>query len=104
MTIHRAASLERARTLAARAFGESVVLRRGATALAAQNCQIMNINGRSRRSDESTLAVATPELHGSSQMDVAEGDRFTLDGTVYEVIFVRPERITQTIADIEARH
>lgn len=40
-------------------------------------------------------------LHGPMAMDIAVDDRFTFDGTLFRVRFVRPDRRVATVADLE---
>ena len=52
-----------------------------------------------RAADPGTAAL----LFGHHDMDVAQGDRLTLNGAVYEVVFIHPERDVETVCNLEAR-
>jgi hypothetical protein len=81
----------------------SIVIRRGETTVAAQTVRIARIRrgleflsgqGKEHRAD----AIAM----GDTTFDVAIGDRFTDQGTLYEVIFVRPNRDAAIVAEVRA--
>ena len=82
----------------------SLELRRGATTLSAQACRV---RVGSSRSDPETSGQAGSEARGRAvvwgavDMDVAVEDRFTQDGVLYRVTFVRPGRTVATWADCE---
>jgi len=81
----------------------SVVIRRGETTLAAQTVRIARvgrgyrfISGQGREDRANVLAM------GDTTFDVKVDDRFTHEGTVYQVIFVRPNRDAAITAEAVA--
>lgn len=85
-------------------IGEAITIRRGNSTLSSQNVRIARPQtprnssvegGRSMR--QSVLLV------GDTSLDVAVDDRFNdQNGTLYEVVFVRPNRQIDTVAECEA--
>lgn len=81
-----------------------LTLRRDGETLSAQACRV---RVESSRGEPSTVGQAGAEargravLWGATTLDVAVEDRFTLDGVLYRVTFVRPGRSVATWADCE---
>lgn len=78
----------------------SLALRRGETTLAAQTVRIARLRNASRSQTEAgrewrggVVVVGAPGL------DIQVDDRFTVEGSVYRVQFVRPNRDTGTQAE-----
>lgn len=94
---------QRKRALGMR-YDTSLVLRRGATTLAAQSVaiHIPPRVARERLTESGEAAQADVEVWGSVALDIQRGDRFTWDGTLCEVTFVRPGREAATIAEAVA--
>lgn len=71
----------------------SVVLRRGATTLPAQTVRVERANSRYSRMQNSASGEETRidiVVVGGITFDVQKDDRFTIDGTAYRVVSVRP--------------
>ncbi|KKM08399.1 hypothetical protein SY88_23710 [Clostridiales bacterium PH28_bin88] len=81
-----------------------VTLRRGSQTLAAQGARIVRSGPRAQqaRANASSAARAMVIVYGTPEMDIRRGDRFTLEGTLFEVGFVRPSRLVGTVAEAEA--
>lgn len=85
-------------------IGEAIVIRRGAATLASQNVRL------TRPQSPRTVAVEGGRsmrqnilVTGGTSLDIAVGDRFNdQNGTLYEVVFVRPNRQIDTVAEAEA--
>ena len=78
----------------------SIVIRRGEASLAAQTVRIArvgrgyrSVSGQGREGRADVLAM------GDATFDVQVADRFTDEGTVYEVIFVRPNKDAAVVAE-----
>lgn len=81
-------------------FVVPVAFRRGATTLAAQHVALVALKGASeRRSEGGRASHADVEVWGLPTLDVAVGDRFTWNGAVCEIVFVRQERVAATVAE-----
>ena len=81
----------------------SIVIRRADTTLAAQTVRIAGAS-TGRKSDslgaqESRSGVI---VAGDTSFDVQADDRFTHDGILYRVIFVRPNKTVRIVAEAEA--
>jgi hypothetical protein len=82
----------------------SLVLRRGATTLAAQSGRIVRDEvAREPRSEAGQTAIGRALIYGGPAMNIARGDRLTFGGMLYEVTFVRPDRTVETVAEAEAQ-
>jgi hypothetical protein len=80
----------------------SIVMRRGETSLAAQTVRIARLSSGSRfRSEAGAESRGGMLVSGAPDLDVALDDRFTLEGAVYRIKFVRPNRDTGTQAEAE---
>lgn len=79
----------------------SVVIRRGSTALAAQSVRVARAGAGATRADGGSAEQWTQRVVvlGAVGLDIATGDRFTVDGDLYEVDFVRPNRTAATMAE-----
>jgi len=103
MAIVTAADLEQIAAIRAEILADrpaSLAFRRGDTTLAAQTVRIARLKNASRSQTEAgrewrggVMVVGAPDL------DVAVDDRFTLEGSLYRVTFVRPNRDTGTQAE-----
>jgi hypothetical protein len=83
----------------------SIVIRRGATSLAAQVVRIARQGGsmaQQRDSAGAQQAIGRVMLLGPTTFDVQPEDRFTVDGLLYQVRFVRPNRRAAVVAEAEA--
>ena len=81
----------------------SLVLRRGATTLAAQLGRIVRDEvAREPRTDAGQANQARALIYGAPTMQIAVGDRLTYGAVLYEVTFVRPDRTVETVAEAEA--
>ena len=82
----------------------SVILRRGETTLAAQTARVerAGTSARQRASEGGGRAAGAITILGDVGLDIQVKDRFTLNGVLYEVTFVRPNRRSATIAEAEA--
>lgn len=79
---------------------QSIVLRRGRTTLAPQDFRVeLSGNEPDRLMSDGTQEQRSKALlDGEIDADVQPEDRFTLNGYVYQVIFVSPRRETGTLA------
>lgn len=93
--------MTRLSTLAARWHRVSVVIRRGATTLPAQSVRLSSSSGSRVGSNGLSEAQAGGIVQGAPTLDIQTDDRFTANGVVYRVVFVRPFRTHETIADVE---
>lgn len=86
----------------------SIALRRAETTLTAQMFRFAQKASSARSSgaggQTAGLAESTAPatLLGKTDADVQIGDRFTYAGKIWRVIFVRPDRRTGTMCDLEA--
>lgn len=81
---------------------ESIVLRRGDTALAAQTVRIARAGTAARRVDGGNAEQWEQRVVvlGAADLDIETGDRFNdTAGRLYEVDFVRPNRGAMTAAE-----
>lgn len=77
----------------------SIAIRRAGSTLAVQKVRIAgNGSGRVNDSDGATQAVGTVVVLGSRTLDIQVGDRFTSGGQLYEVEFVRTNRMIGIMA------
>lgn len=81
----------------------SIVIRRGATTLAAQTVRIarqgasgLRFAGAASEEVRGRVVVAGPPT-----LDIAPGDRFNAGGRLYRVVLVRPNRRASTLAEAE---
>ena len=80
----------------------SITLRRGSSTLTAQDVRIarMGQNSATRKDaggvEQSEQRVV---ILGAVDMNVKLGDRFTVDGDLYEVDFIRPNRRAAIVAE-----
>jgi head-tail adaptor len=79
----------------------SLVLRRGATTLAAQSFRVERKGNQSaqRGSAGAEQAETAVALLGAVTANIQAQDRFTLAGALYEVTLVHPNRLAGTQAD-----
>ncbi len=70
----------------------SVIIRRGATTLAAQTVRLERLKRATTEPDSGRAeeAVASVTIVGSTSLDIERGDRFNAFGYVYEVTAIRP--------------
>lgn len=89
------------------ANGSDVVLRRGATTLAAQRIVLAptgsagSSQGRRASGEAGREQRGTMALWGATTLDIQVDDRLTVASVLYRVVFVRPDRRVATIADLE---
>lgn len=81
-----------------------ITLRRGSDSLAAQQARIVRAGARAQqaRSSGGAAARAMVIVYGAPAMDIQPGDRFTLNGMLFEVVFIRPSRLVGSVAEAEA--
>lgn len=83
---------------------QSITIRRGATTLAAQTVRIARVGGQGRDVQGDGGRVSTGKvvvLFGTSG-NVQPGDRFNDgNGTLYEVVIIRPNRRAAVVAEAE---
>jgi hypothetical protein len=81
----------------------SIVLRRGATTVAAQTVRVARINSAAgaARGNGSEEFRGRAVILGSTTLDIQVQDRFTLAGVVYRVTIVRPNRRAGVVAEAE---
>jgi hypothetical protein len=89
---------------AARWHAVSLVIRRGATTLAAQAGRIVRDEvARDLRGEGSQAAAGRALVFGGPALDIQADDRLTVGGVLYTVTFVRPDRTVETVAEAEAQ-
>jgi hypothetical protein len=72
---------------------QSLVIRRGTATLPAQTVRVERKgNATLIRQDGSESYIASVTVLGDTTLDIQADDRFTLNGQLYEVKFVRPNR------------
>lgn len=78
----------------------NVALRRGTTTLAAQSMRIAQAGRQAARLAGGELEAALLEMTilGGVTLDIEPGDRFTVDGVLFEVTSVSPNRRAGTRA------
>lgn len=80
----------------------SIVIRRGSSTLTAQTVRLarMGANAATRKDaggiEQSEQRIV---ILGAVALDIELGDRFTTDGDLYEVDFIRPNRRAARIAE-----
>jgi hypothetical protein len=80
----------------------SITLRRAETTVSAQSVRISRLSSGSRfRTDAGAESRSGMLISGATTLNIQMDDRFTLDGAVYRVSFVRPNRDTGTQAEAE---
>jgi hypothetical protein len=81
----------------------SVTIRRGTTTLAAQTVRVARQGTQARQAASAAgeQTVGGVVLLGATTLDVQIGDRFTLDGKLYEVTFISPNRRAATQAEAQ---
>jgi hypothetical protein len=82
----------------------SLVLRRGATTLTAQTVRVERKGiGQARTADSAGAeqASGTVVILGATTLNIQPQDRFTLDGRLYEVTLVSPNRLAATQAEAQ---
>lgn len=79
----------------------SVALRRGTSTLTAQDMriEITGTRGFQVQSDAAREARQAVVILGEKDMDIARDDRLTVNGQVYRVVFIQPNREACTIAE-----
>lgn len=78
----------------------TISLRRAETSLSAQEVRIARLSsGSLHRSEAGRESRSGILVSGAPTLDIRLDDRFTLDGAVYRVVFVRPNRETGTQAE-----
>jgi hypothetical protein len=80
----------------------SIVIRRGATTLTAQNVRLARPGGhaQTQASDQARETRAVTLVFGVATLDIQVDDRFNdANGTLYRVRFVRPDRRVETVAE-----
>lgn len=81
---------------------QSIVLRRGAETLDAQDFRVERLSkNQQARNEASRERHADGVLLGSISADIAVDDRFNADGLLWKVLFVQPNRRFATIAEIQ---
>jgi hypothetical protein len=81
----------------------SITIRRGSTTLAAQTVRIAQRGaGRRNQSGQASESQSNTVVLGETSLDIAVGDRFTVNGVLYQVVFVPVTRLASMTADIEA--
>lgn len=81
----------------------SIIIRRGATTLAAQTVRVAGVTtGRRADSDGGNQAVGAVTVLGAAALDIQVVDRFTVAGILYEVEYVHPNRRAKTQARAKA--
>lgn len=81
---------------------ESIVIRRDDTVLAPQTVRIARQGTSARRVDSGTTEQWEQRVVvlGAVDLDIETGDRFNdTSGRLYEVDFVRPNRVAATVAE-----
>lgn len=81
----------------------SVVFRRGETALTAQTIRLARMGGGGTRLQSSGGQESRGQvvIVGATTLDIQPGDRFTVAGVLYRVVFIRPNRTAATMAEAE---
>lgn len=82
----------------------SVAIRRGGTTLAAQSVRVARrgTGGATVAGGGSTAVVAPVVVLGGVDLDIAPKDRFTVDGTLFVVMSVHPNRDVAVMAEARA--
>ena len=79
----------------------SIAIRRNGVTLAAQTVRIARAGTIAQRSDTGGLEQSTQRVVvlGAADLDIRLGDKFNVQGELYEVDFVRPNRRAMTVAE-----
>lgn len=79
----------------------NIALRRGATTLAPQTVRIAKMQSQSQRKGADGIVHSEQRVivHGALTLNVQLGDRFTVDGDLHEVDFIRPNRVAAIVAE-----
>jgi hypothetical protein len=82
----------------------SITIRRGDETLDAQAVRIAGAGSVSQTRDSAGAQQATTRVVvlGATTLDVQPGDRFTVAGVLYQVVFVQPNRRAAVVAEAEA--
>jgi len=82
----------------------NIVVRRGDATLDPQPVRIARSGGVSQTRDSAGAQQATTRVVvlGATTFDVQPGDRFTVEGVLYQVTFGRPNRRAAVVAEAEA--
>ena len=76
----------------------SVVIRRGGISLAAQPVRIVVKQGSKQDGSTTETSRGSVLVMGEIVLDIQADDRFTVDGALYVVKFVYPNRTVRTLA------
>lgn len=81
-------------------LGDEIVIYRGNAVLAAQSVRLVRPSGQSqnRAADGTESEQADVQIVGLPSLDIRPRDRFNLDGNIYEVNGVHPQRQINTVA------
>lgn len=71
----------------------------GTTASQTFRLEIAGPRGMKLQSDAARQATQAAFILGAYNMDIAIGDRVTVSGMLFEVVFVQPNRLSCTIAE-----
>jgi hypothetical protein len=79
----------------------TAALRRGSGTTASQTfrLEIAGPRGMQLQSDAARQATQSALILGAYNMDIAVGDRVTVNGILFDVVFVQPNRLSCTIAE-----
>lgn len=82
----------------------SIVIRRGNATLAPQSVRVAGAQGQAqeRRSDGSSQSTGYVTILGAPGLNIQVDDRFTVDGILYEVAYIHPNRRAKTQARAKA--
>lgn len=82
----------------------NLAIRRGTTTLAAQSVRVARTGTQARVANAAGAQQQRMDVivMGGITLNIAPHDRFTLDGVLYEVMFVRPNRRAATFAEAQA--
>lgn len=81
-------------------LGDEIVIYRGNAVLAAQPVRLVRPSGQSqnRAADGTEAEQVDVQIVGLPSLDIRPRDRFNLDGNIYEVNGVHPQRQINTVA------
>jgi hypothetical protein len=80
-----------------------ITIRRGALTLPQQAVRVARLSaGSQRQSQGAKEKRAQVVVVGDMTLDIQVDDRFTINGIVYRVTFMRPNRTAATMAEAEA--
>jgi hypothetical protein len=79
----------------------SVQFKRAGVVLPAQTVRIARMAAQAQTVDGGNLqqAAARVVVLGAVNLNIRTGDRFVVDGNIYEVVLVRPNRRAATVAE-----